>query len=147
MTDPDSSYFVDTNIWLYAFISSQDSEKSKKAQEFILTHQGNLVVSTQVINEVCVNLIRKANMSEESVREVIKSFYRRYDVLVLEKSMLIKASELRQRYAISYWDSLIVASALAANATVLYSEDMQDGLVVDGRLTIKKSLLNLLSVS
>lgn len=102
MTDPDSSYFVDTNIWLYAFISSQDSEKSKKAQEFILTHQGNLVVSTQVINEVCVNLIRKANMSEESVREVIKSFYRRYDVLVLEKSMLIKASELRQRYAISY---------------------------------------------
>lgn len=137
MTDPDSSYFVDTNIWLYAFISSQDSEKSKKAQEFILTHQGNLVVSTQVINEVCVNLIRKANMSEESVREVIKSFYRRYDVLVLEKSMLIKASELRQRYAISYWDSLIVASALAANATVLYSEDMQDGLVVDGRLTIK----------
>ena len=137
MTDPDSSYFVDTNIWLYAFISSQDSEKSKKAQEFILTHQGNLVVRTQVINEVCVNLIRKANMSEESVREVIKSFYRRYDVLVLEKSMLIKASELRQRYAISYWDSLIVASALAANATVLYSEDMQDGLVVDGRLTIK----------
>lgn len=137
MTDPDSSYFVDTNIWLYAFISSQDSEKSKKAQEFILTHQGNLVVSTQVINEVCVNLIRKANMSEESVREVIKSFYRRYDVLVLEKSMLIKASELRQRYAISYWDSLIVASALAASATVLYSEDMQDGLVVDGRLTIK----------
>ena len=137
MTDPDSSYFVDTNIWLYAFISSQDSEKSKKAQEFILTHQGNLVVSTQVINEVCVNLIRKANMSEESVREVIKSFYRRYDVLVLEKSMLIKASELRQRYAISYWDSLIVAFALAANATVLYSEDMQDGLVVDGRLTIK----------
>ena len=137
MTDPDSSYFVDTNIWLYAFISSQDSEKSKKAQEFILTHQGNLVVRTQVINEVCVNLIRKANMSEESVREVIKSFYRRYDVLVLEKSMLIKASELRQRYAISYWDSLIVASALAASATVLYSEDMQDGLVVDGRLTIK----------
>ena len=137
MTDPDSSYFVDTNIWLYAFISSQDSEKSKKAQEFILTHQGNLVVSTQVINEVCVNLIRKANMSEESVREVIKSFYRRYDVIILKKSMLIKASELRQRYAISYWDSLIVASALAASATVLYSEDMQDGFVVDGRLTIK----------
>ena len=49
---------------------------------------------------------------------------------------MLKASALREQHAFSFWDSLIVASALATNATVLYSEDMQDGLVVEKRLRI-----------
>ncbi|WP_420629954.1 PIN domain-containing protein [Candidatus Leptofilum sp.] len=137
MIDSDSLRFVDANIWLCAFVTGQDEAKSRKAQELVLTYQENLVISTQVINEVCVNLLRKAGMQEESVRKVIHAFYRRYKVHGLEDSILITASALRQRHSLSYWDSLIVAAALFADASVLYSEDMQDGLVIDGRLTIK----------
>jgi predicted nucleic acid-binding protein len=46
------------------------------------------------------------------------------------------ASHLREQYSFSYWDSLIVAAALQAKATTLYTEDMQAGLVIDQRLTI-----------
>lgn len=48
----------------------------------------------------------------------------------------MSASKLRQNHRFSYWDSLIVASALKAQAEIIYSEDMQHGLVVDKILTI-----------
>ena len=41
------------------------------------------------------------------------------------------------RYDLSHWDALIVAAALATDCDTLYSEDMQDGQVFDGRLTVK----------
>jgi predicted nucleic acid-binding protein len=68
--------FVDTNLWLYALIAGQDQEKSIKAKE--ITQSINPVVSTQVINEVCVNLIKKARFSEDQTRQLIESFYNRY---------------------------------------------------------------------
>ncbi|TVR67355.1 MAG: PIN domain-containing protein [Candidatus Competibacteraceae bacterium] len=48
---------------------------------------------------------------------------------------------LLDRYRFSYFDSLILASALTANCEVLYSEDLQHGQVIDGRLTIINPLL------
>jgi len=65
--------FIDTNIWLYAFIEVQGNQKSTIAKDLI--RENEPVVSTQVINEVCVNLIRKAQFPEESVRQLITSFY------------------------------------------------------------------------
>jgi predicted nucleic acid-binding protein len=93
-------------------------------------------VSTQVINEVCVNLIKKAQFSEQQIQQLIESFYAKYVVVELSKLLLLRGSALREQHAFSFWDSLIVAGALAANATVLYSEDMQDGLVVEKHLRI-----------
>jgi len=93
-------------------------------------------VSTQVINEVCVNLLKKAQFSEQQVQQLIESFYARYLVIELSKTLLLKASALRVQYTFSFWDSTIVSSALHADASVLYSEDMQDGLVVENRLRI-----------
>ena len=53
------------------------------------------------------------------------------DLLVVKN-----ASSLRQQYSFSFWDSLIIASALEAGVTLLYSEDMQDGILVAGTLEI-----------
>jgi predicted nucleic acid-binding protein len=49
---------------------------------------------------------------------------------------MIDAAKLRSRYSLSFWDGLVVAAALNANCGVLYSEDMQDGLLVEDRLLI-----------
>lgn len=136
MSEPEPRCFVDSNIWLYAFIQSQDGEKSKIARELLGDDEEKLIVSTQVVNEVCVNLLRKAKLEESAVQQVVHAFYSRYDVVVLEESVLLMASSLRQRYSLSYWDSLIVAAALISDSTILFSEDMQDGLVINGRLTI-----------
>ncbi len=88
------------------------------------------MVGTQVINEVCVNLLRKAGFAEKQIRHLVEAFYEKYMVVEITKDVLLRASQLRVDYSFSFWDSMIVASALMAGAKVLYTEDMQHGLVV-----------------
>ena len=89
-----------------------------------------------MVNEVCVNLLKKAKFSENALRQLIDEFFTRYDVFDLQRSTFLAASDLRDRYSLSYWDSVIVASALETGAEILYSEDMQDGLLVNNQLRI-----------
>ncbi len=126
--------FIDSNVWLYAFIEGQNEEKARKAETLIENNEPAL--STQVVNEVCVNLIRQAEFSEEEVRRLVASFYHRYPIYQLSQDVLVRASSLRERYSFSFWDGLIVSAALATGVEQLFSEDMQDGLVVDERLRI-----------
>ncbi|MGQ9815620.1 MAG: PIN domain-containing protein, partial [Candidatus Roseilinea sp.] len=126
--------FIDTNIWLYAFIEMDDTAKSARARTLIRANEP--VISTQVINEVSINLLRRANFTEEQVSALIDSFYEKYLVVELTRSVLLMASQLRQRYSLSFWDSTVVASALSAGVSVLYSEDMQHGLIVDEQTQI-----------
>lgn len=132
---PPTLTFVDSNVWLYAFITGQDRNKSEHANRLIRTTT-MIAVSTQVINEVCVNLIRREKFNEAQIRDVITGFYQTYIVIELDQASLLRASTLRERYAFSFWDGLIVACALTSGASRLYSEDMQDGLNIDGILTI-----------
>jgi len=131
---PPALYFVDTNVWLYAWIVNDDTQKHQIAAEIV--QSGNVVVSTQVINETCVNLLRKANLSETQLYDLIVAFYAKYEVVATEAQVLLRASRLRAQYSLSFWDSLIVASAIESGCNVLYTEDMQDGLTVEGQLTI-----------
>ena len=132
------SVFIDTNIWLYAFLDTGETEKSDRAKA--LFEQAEPMLSVQVVNEVCVNLIKKADFSEEQISRLIQSFYEKYPIVEMDESILLAASELRQEYSFSFWDSMVVACAPAANAEILYSEDMQDGLTVRGTLKIVNPL-------
>jgi predicted nucleic acid-binding protein len=103
-------FFVDTNVWLYAFIASQDPNKAAKARNII--RQSGLIISAQVINEICVNLLKKARFDEPSIQLLINSFYHKYRVGAFDQDLLLKSSELREKWQFSFWDSLIVSSAL-----------------------------------
>lgn len=129
MHDSEIRCFVDSNVWLYAFIEGGDANKSFQARS--LVQANDITVSTQVINEVCVNLVKKASFAEADVRRLVASFYRRYTVVSLSQATLTKASKIRGRHSFSFWDSLIVASAILAGVDVLYSEDMQDGFEIE----------------
>jgi len=132
--------FVDTNVWLYAFVGGQDAEKTAAAAS--LLQRVAIAVSPQVINEVCVNLVRKANFAEPDVSELINSFFARCLVIPQDEDCLLSASDLRGRYSLSFWDSLIVASAIRSRAAILFSEDLQHGLTVDGGLRIVNPFLS-----
>lgn len=127
--------FVDTNIWLYAFIDSGSAPKHELAKE--LVSRRAVVISTQVINETCVNLLKKAAFPEPSIRELVAAFFEKYTVTDIDRDVLLTASELREKHSMSFWDSLIVASALRSDCDVLFSEDMQHGLIVEGQLAIE----------
>ena len=131
--------FIDTNIWLYAFSTSQDRLKSQQAK-LLLRQTPQIALSTQVVNEVSVNLLRKFQAEERDIRKLVRSLYRKYVIIELNRAILLQASDLRIAYHVSYWDSLIIASALSVGATTLYSEDMHDGLIVNNQLTIVNPL-------
>ncbi len=132
--------FIDTNIWLYAFME-QDFQKSLVARKIINENTGQICLSTQVLNEICINLLKKANYSEEEVKILIENLNETYKIYPLKVKDCIKASEIRDKFYISYWDSLIIASAINNECHILYSEDLQHNQVIKN-LKIVNPLIN-----
>ena len=127
--------FVDTNVWLYALLPQQSDARHRRSEKLIFT----LVrpwINSQVIRETSSNLLKKGNISEDRLRQMIGDWYQDCEIHPSNADQHVLASELRERHAFSYWDSLIVAAALDAGWPTLYSEDMQHGRVLLGQLTI-----------
>ncbi len=130
--------FIDSNVWLYSLIETQqenDQFKHRLAKKLIYA-QTNIQISTQVVNEVCVNLMRKANQDNDYLFQFLRTFIAAYHVHEQTPDDLLTAAGLRLEFKLSFWDSLIVASAINSQCTSLYSEDMQDGLVIYDDLQI-----------
>ncbi len=122
-------YFVDTNILMYAHDSAA-GEKHARAKALVeeLWESRAGVVSTQVLQELAVNLRRKAKkpLDAKTTREVV-SDYLAWQVVVNAGDSILEALDLEARYQISFWDALVVQAAQASGAATLYSEDLSDG--------------------
>jgi len=94
------------------------------------------VISSQVIGEICSNLIKKTRIPEQQLRGLINDWYLDCEVVAANAAQHQLASRIRESYSLSYWDSLIVAAALDAGSTILYSKDMQHGQIFEQCLTI-----------
>ncbi|ABA81640.1 PIN domain-containing protein [Rhodobacter sphaeroides] len=125
-----SAEFADTNVILYLL----DNGPKADCAEEILGHRPR--ISVQVLNETLVNCRRKAGLSWEEAG----AFLEGVRALCPVESLTIQTHDvgraLAERYGFSIYDSIIVASALVAGCTTLWSEDMQDGLLVEGQLRI-----------
>ena len=133
--------FLDTNIWFYAFVPTQNSEKHIVASQIIQNSTADLYLSVQIINELSVNLKKKASFSETQLTKLVQSFYANYQVVGIFENTFLKASELRTKRTFSYWDSMVVASAFLEGCDILYSEDMHHSLVIDNQLTIQNPFI------
>jgi predicted nucleic acid-binding protein len=126
------SAFFDTNVFVYAVV--QDL-RSQKAEELIA--EGG-TVSVQVLYEFADVVRRKARMPWDEVRFAIENIKALCpDPLPITTGTHQEAVAISERYGYRIYDALIVASALEARCAILYSEDMQDGQVIDERLTIR----------
>jgi len=118
--------FVDTNILIYAHDRSAGL-KHERARQLIerLWTSGQGVLSTQVLQELCVNLRRKvANpVSADEIRGLIRD-YLSWEIVVNSPEAVIDALEIEVRYKTSFWDALILQAAEQSGAAVLYSEDL-----------------------
>ncbi|AEH44618.1 PilT protein domain protein [Thermodesulfatator indicus DSM 15286] len=135
--------FVDTNIWIYGLTESElEADKNKReisllVLEELLKQQAQIFISIQVVNECHWNLVRKFELPDEKVVKLIhENVIKITNIVSLHLTTYMKANTLRIRYNLSFWDSLIVASALESNCSILYTEDMQDGQVIENRLKI-----------
>lgn len=121
--------FIDTNILVYAHDLSA-GWKRQRAQIVLeqLWESGTGVLSTQVLQELCINLRRKANppLSAKETGQLLQD-YLSWEVIVNDATSTLRALELETRYKISFWDALILQAAESAGVTILYSEDLSDG--------------------
>ncbi len=119
-------YFVDTNILVYAHERSAGVKQQRAKQLLVqLWNSGNGVLSTQVLQELCINLRRKAGnpLSIDEVRLLIRN-YSTWEVVANTPASVLKALDIETRFKISFWDALIIQAAEEAGASVLYSEDL-----------------------
>ena len=134
----DERGFVDSNIWIYAVTQSGSippNPRHEAAKVLIRTIQP--YISVQVINEVSYNLVKKFKFTESDIQTLVKSFYRTYTVCpMMDEVLLLEASSIRQRYNISFWDSMLVSTAIQSQCSIFYTEDMRHGLIVNDVLTI-----------
>ncbi|WP_256077539.1 PIN domain-containing protein [Massilia sp. YIM B04103] len=124
--------FFDTNILLY--LLSAEATKADRAEE-LLSKGG--IISVQVLNEFASVAARKLGMSWAEIREVLAQVRMVCAVKAVTVQTHDKAMQLAERYGLSFYDSLVVSAALLSGCASLYSEDMQDGLLVEGQLTIR----------
>jgi predicted nucleic acid-binding protein len=87
-------------------------------------------VSTQVLQELCVNIRRKAGrpLGLKATRDLVTD-YLSWQVMVNGAESILEALDLEERYQTSFWDALVIQAAQASGAEVLYSEDLSGGQV------------------
>jgi predicted nucleic acid-binding protein len=136
-----SGIFVDTNVLLYSH-DRRDAEKAERSRSWLreLAKRGVAIINLQVLNEFTDVLLRKRWLdSPDRVFSTTRDFARLGDS-PLTQTEVKGARPLHLRYGYSWWDCLLLASALELGCTHFLSEDLQDGQVVeDGggrRLTI-----------
>ena len=126
-----SRAFFDTNVVIY--LLTADGTKADQSAE--LVRAGGLV-SVQVLNECARVLRRKFGADWKRVSAASKSIRDACDVVAVTEDVHIKGLAIAERYKLDVFDAMIVATAVLSGCKTLYSEDMHEGLVIEG-LTIR----------
>jgi predicted nucleic acid-binding protein len=132
MPDEASKVFLDTNVILY--VASTDAAKAARAEALI---EAGGLISVQVLNEIANVARRKMALAWPDVRTLLSAIQGFLEVAALTVETHRSGLALSERYGLSVYDAMIVAAALEGGCTTLWSEDMQHGLVVGDRLTIR----------
>ena len=123
--------FLDSNVVLYAFT---DDPRSAVA-ESLLAKGGDL--SVQVLNEFTNVARRKLGFDWSQVEDALQAIATLARAIhPIDLATHAEALALARRHGFAFYDALIVASALRARCEILYSEDMHDGMAIDGGLRI-----------
>jgi predicted nucleic acid-binding protein len=126
--------FVDTNILIYAHdLDAGEKHETAARRIELLWETGLGIISIQVLQEFYVNLTRKISnpLPLAQARSLVES-YSAWQVEVPEAPDILKASEIQERNLLSFWDALIVVSAINGGAELILSEDLNPGQLIDG---------------
>ncbi len=123
--------FLDSNIVLY--LASEDLLKADRAQELVA--EGG-TISVQVLNEIANISRRKMGLSWAETRNFLLMIRGLLKVEPITIEIHDVGISLAERYQLSVYDSMIVSAALCAECDTLLSEDLQNGLLINGRLRV-----------
>jgi predicted nucleic acid-binding protein len=126
--------FLDTNILVYLFDADAPT-KQRQVRELLSdpTLRGRLILSTQVLQEfyVCVTRKLAVPLDPEEATQTVRDLAA-WPVVQIDPPLILSSIARSRTEQLSFWDALIVEAALAGGAAHLYSEDLQDGRVIEG---------------
>lgn len=130
--------FLDTNVLVYLF--DADAPVKQQRARALLTSQelrAQIILSTQVLQEFYVSVTRKlaVPLDPDTALRAVQDLAA-FPTVQIDTHLILLAIQRSRKAKISFWDALILEVALIAGATLLYSEDFQDG-VVFGKLRIE----------
>ncbi len=124
--------FIDTNVLVYAQ-NNKESEKQSICRKVLsnLVEESLLVISTQVMQEYYNVATLKMGLEKLYVKRTIEMFDV-YEIITIQPSIIFQAIDIHILYQLSFWDSLIISAAKSAKCSMVLTEDMNDGQVIEG---------------
>src|SRR6185312_3420323 len=122
--------FFDTNVLVYAHVLNEP-RKQKIAERLYRQHAAGKTISlsTQVLQEFFVTLAKKVSGVSLEQASALTEDLAKLHVVAIQPADVLEAIGAHQGYRLSFWDSLVLTSALKARANVLYTEDLSHGQV------------------
>ncbi|MGZ8218809.1 PIN domain-containing protein [Methylomagnum sp.] len=125
--------FVDTNVAVYLYSNDEPGKRDIARRLF---KQSTPTISTQVLSELSNTLRKKFKLDYESIAEAVTEVRGASSLFTVTLETILQALQLARKYRYSYYDCLILSAALSSGCATLFSEDMQDGQVIENTLTI-----------
>jgi predicted nucleic acid-binding protein len=124
---------LDTNLWIYLYTTTP---KSQTVKQLINENFRDIMISTQILGEMYHVLTRKNLQSPEAANRIVAKTMENFAVKEIGILNVTKAMEIHACHHYSYWDSLIIATALLNKVSLLYSEDMQHNHLIENKIRI-----------
>ena len=125
--------FLDTNV----FVCTQSKiENEKRDIALNVLAKFNCCTSTQVFNEVSNVMIKKLKMPIFEIKQIITAINDRCEIYLVNFETVQKALDFKEIYGYSYYDSLIISAAILSDCDYIFSEDLQDGQIIDNKIEI-----------
>ena len=125
--------FIDTNIFVY---TQSSVEINKRNISTGIIENYDCHTSTQVLSEVSNVLTKKLNMPIHEVKQIISAINENCTIRIVDYETVQKALDLKEQYAYSYYDSLILAAAIESGCKKIFSEDMSNRQIIENTLEI-----------
>jgi predicted nucleic acid-binding protein len=126
--------FLDTNILVYLYSIDEDDKRDISCK---FVNNADCVTSIQTMNEASNVWFRKHSLGKIEIAKYLDEIESVCDeVMLIRRKTLNLAMDIKERYGYSFYDCLMLASSTEANCTMILTEDMQDGQIIDGKLKI-----------
>jgi predicted nucleic acid-binding protein len=116
-----------TNLLVY-YYSEDEPEKSAIVENILKSN--DIVISAQIINEFSYVMIRKFRKEPELILEIIEEWRKEFDIKDLTPALSIESLNIHKRYRFSFWDSLVIATAIESNCGILFTEDLHHNQII-----------------
>jgi predicted nucleic acid-binding protein len=126
--------FIDTNILIYYF--SKDPVKFSLAEKLLSNNRLRYITSTQVLSEFLSVILRKHITDISQAKQYLTEIISLFEIIPFDIRDMENSLDIKDKYKLSYYDSIIATNALTSDCTILYSEDMHHNLKIEKKLKV-----------